>query len=105
MDQTTTRTASDPVPEVIDKLRAWIISHRQGLAHVDEDTDIIENRLIDSLQFVTFVLFIEELRGRVLSADETKLENFRTLRIMGERLFASVPAPAAEGRWSWAGKR
>jgi acyl carrier protein len=57
-----------------------MLANASGLESIDLDTDIIENRLIDSLQFVSFLLFIEEVRGQEIPEAEVKLDSLRTLR-------------------------
>jgi acyl carrier protein len=64
----------------IKRLRDWILERNPELDDVPADADIIDNRLITSLQFVGFMLFIEELRGAPLKAEEVNIESFRTLR-------------------------
>lgn len=60
-------------------------------------SDIIENRLIDSLQFVEFVMFIEEVSGCKLDMENLDIEDFRSLNTIGmyiERLSAGMDAEA-----------
>ena len=61
-------------------LRTWVIARNPDAPELDADTDIIETRIVNSLQFVELMLHVEELCGRELSADEINLETFRTLR-------------------------
>jgi acyl carrier protein len=61
-------------------LRAWVIARNPEVRELDADTDIIETRIVNSLQFVELMLHVEELCGRELNADEVNLEAFRTLR-------------------------
>lgn len=68
------------VDEKLSRLKEWMLANASGLESIDLDTDIIENRLIDSLQFVSFLLFIEEVRGREIPEAEVKLDSLRTLR-------------------------
>lgn len=42
-------------------------------------SDIIENRLIDSLQFVEFLMYIEEVSGCKLDMENLNIEDFRSL--------------------------
>ena len=43
----------------VKRLRDWILERNPELDDVPADADIIDNRLITSLQFVGFMLFIE----------------------------------------------
>lgn len=59
---------------------------------VDGATDLIEGRVIDSLQFVQFIFFIEELTGQVLDPEQVSVDDFRTLDAIELRFFGGVPA-------------
>jgi acyl carrier protein len=61
-------------------LRTWVLARNPEVHELDADTDIIESRIVNSLQFVELMLYVEELCGRELSADEVNLDAFRTLR-------------------------
>jgi acyl carrier protein len=61
-------------------LRVWVLARNPGVDGLDADTDIIETRIVNSLQFVELMLHVEKLCGRELGADEVNLETFRTLR-------------------------
>lgn len=49
-------------------------------------SDIIENRLIDSLQVVEFTLFIEEVSGCRFDMEKLDIEDFRTLNALERNL-------------------
>ena len=66
--------------EKVARLREWIITQNSHAAGMDLDTDIIDLRLVDSLQFATFLLLIEELRGAEIAQEDIDPERFRTLR-------------------------
>jgi acyl carrier protein len=61
-------------------VRSWILERNPELSDLDQDTDIIELRIVNSLQFVELVLYVEELRGTMLQSDEVDFDAFRTLR-------------------------
>jgi acyl carrier protein len=63
----------------IDQIRAWLKKRKPELPELDLDLDLIENRVIDSLMFVDFLFFLEELTGRDLEGVRTT-HQFRTLR-------------------------
>ncbi len=46
----------------------------------DLDFDLIENRVVDSLLFLEFLYFVEELIGRELQNGSAVMQSFRTLR-------------------------
>ncbi|MEV5333288.1 acyl carrier protein [Streptomyces werraensis] len=72
-------------------VRAWILRRNPDLTEddVNPETDIIESRIIDSLQFVELVLHIEELRGEMMEFTAVDLDSFRTLKDI-EKNFLSV---------------
>lgn len=71
----------------------WI---RQKNPELDQellpDTDLIEARLISSLDFLEFIYLLEEVSGRPVDLDQVTVDDFRTLALI-ERGFA--PATAA----------
>jgi len=60
-------------------VKDWLLSRKPGLADLDLDCDLIENRVIDSLSFLEFVFFLEELTGRELEATAGTVNSFRSL--------------------------
>jgi acyl carrier protein len=71
-------------------LRAWVLARNPDVRELDADTDIIETRIVNSLQFVELMLHVEQLCGRELSADEVNLEAFRTLRSIEKSFLVSA---------------
>lgn len=45
----------------IETLRAWLLEKHPELDSIDDELDLFENKLIDSLNFVEYILIIEEL--------------------------------------------
>ena len=74
-------------------LRAWLIHANAGAADVrlDPDTDIIESRILDSLQVVEFILFLEETSGRAILAEHLDPDTLRTLASIHECYFQERP--------------
>ncbi len=62
-------------------VREFIISRDPKLSEVEirEDTDLIDNRLIDSLMFVEFLLFLEDKFDRPVQAESGDLSAFRSI--------------------------
>ncbi|GAA3627590.1 hypothetical protein GCM10022223_51110 [Kineosporia mesophila] len=52
--------------------------------------DLIENRVLDSLGFVEFILLLEEHSGREISIDSVSREDFRTVESIRKRFFDGV---------------
>ena len=64
----------------LETLKAWLLKKKPALGDIDLDFDLIENRVIDSLGFIDFVFFLEQLSGRELQTDAKAVTSFRTLR-------------------------
>lgn len=62
------------------EVRSWILERNPDLTELDAETDIIETRIISSLQFVELVLLVEDLCGEMLDSDQISIEAFRTLK-------------------------
>jgi len=63
-------------------VKQWLLAKKPELADIDPDLDLIENRIIDSLGFLDFVYFLEELTGEELQASLESVSSFRTLRVI-----------------------
>lgn len=73
--------------ETIDQLRAWLSEARTLELPIDEDTDLIETRVLSSLQLVEFMLFIEELSGRPVLVEGLDPDRLRTLARIHREFF------------------
>lgn len=60
-------------------VKEWLLSRKPELPDLDLDFDLIENRVIDSLSFLEFVFFLEELTGRELQTTAETVNAFRSL--------------------------
>lgn len=70
----------------LEQLLTWLREHNPALEEIDLDEDLLKSRMLDSLQFVNFMLVIEELRGAPIPSELVIPANFATLRII-ERTF------------------
>ncbi|MEL5953973.1 acyl carrier protein [Streptomyces sp. CLV115] len=66
----------DAIKPVVD----WLRERNPTVEEIPEDLDLIENRLIDSLAFMEFILLLEDVIGRELRLDQIDVNQFRTLR-------------------------
>ncbi|MER5808770.1 acyl carrier protein [Streptomyces sp. NPDC002033] len=62
----------------------WLQERNPTIEDIPDDLDLIENRLIDSLGFMEFILLLEDTIGRELSLDQIDVNQFRTLRSLKE---------------------
>ena len=76
-------TTSNGFDVVVDYLRQC----KPELGDLPADLDLIENRILDSLAFVEFLLILEEHSGREISIDSISREDFRTITSIRERFF------------------
>jgi len=86
---------SPPDAEKLDAVKRWLLAKKPALGDIDLDLDLIESRIIDSLGFIDFVFFLEDLVGRELETDAESVKAFRTLRSLRDQVLA---APAGGGR-------
>jgi acyl carrier protein len=63
------------------RLREWILEHAKAASRdeLNDQTRILENGLLSSLDIVEFVLFIEELRGEEIDTDDIEPEVFTSV--------------------------
>lgn len=63
------------------EIRDWIIGRNAKVGPGDfaDDTPLIEQRIITSLQVMDLVLFLEELTGRLVDVEQLKPGVFRSV--------------------------
>jgi|GEM_PF-2059525 len=81
---------SDP----IDRIRHFIRDRQDEPRDFADDEDLIEGGLVDSLQFVDFVLLVSELCGREIPLDDIDIERFRTIDAIRAAYFAPAETAA-----------
>lgn len=72
---------------VLTQLQNWIERVRPDIGRIAAETDLIEERVIDSLQFMNFIAYVEELRGASIQADDIDMDHFRTLSVIVNKFF------------------
>jgi acyl carrier protein len=71
----------DPNSErLLDFVRRRLL--KQEGVRVDADTPLFENRLIDSINILYLIGYVEKALGRRLTDDEIVMSNFRTVRVI-----------------------
>lgn len=71
----------DPISErLLDFVRRRLL--RQKGVRVDADTPLFESRLIDSMNILYLIGYVEKALGRRLTDDEIVMSNFRTVRVI-----------------------
>jgi acyl carrier protein len=66
---------------VMNRIREWLVQAGSGAATLElaPDTDIIESRVLESLQVVELILFLEEMSGRTILSENLNPSSLRTL--------------------------
>jgi acyl carrier protein len=76
--------------ELHDQIRTWIGARNKRLAatfKISPDFDLLENRLVDSLGFVDFILFLEDVTGLDLRGEaQASMDSFRTLTLIEQTI-------------------
>ena len=77
-----------------ERLRSWILEHGQRVdaASLRDDTPLLEQRILSSLQIAELLLFLEELRERPVDLEGLTGSSFRDLASMCK---AFLPEDAA----------
>lgn len=73
------------------QLRSWIINRAKDKPNdLQDDTPILENGILTSLDVVELILFVEKLRGGVeVAVDELEAESIRDVNALYQTFFAS----------------
>lgn len=71
-------------------LRRWILEHTkaQVTSGLADDTPILEQGILSSLDIVEFVLYIESLRGEEVDTDAIEPEVFTSVDTLWKGFFA-----------------
>ena len=74
--------------EQLESVKRWLLAKKPALGDIDLDLDLIAGRVIDSLGFIDFVFFLEQLTGRELQTDAESVKALRTLRSLRDQILA-----------------
>ncbi|MEV7571197.1 acyl carrier protein [Streptomyces tanashiensis] len=76
----------------MDPIAAWLHEKNPGLdGPIAADEDLIEARLIDSMDFLEFIDLLEELSGSSIDLQEVTIDDFRTIGRVQERFLSAAP--------------
>lgn len=73
----------------LDQVTDWIRARHPEVAEIAPDCDLIDNRLIDSMAFLEFVVLIERLTGRPIEVETLNLDDFRSLASIERAFFGT----------------
>jgi len=74
-------------PPAVAKLRRWISSTNERTIEIGLDTRLIDEGVLDSLQMVNFLLYIEEIRGCEIPETLIQPRYFISLRVILDTFF------------------
>ena len=70
-------------------LKSWLEATHASSRDIPLDLDLIENRIIDSLELMEFIFSIEHFSGSEIELESLTVNVFRTLRSIRESFFAA----------------
>ena len=76
-------------PEIRKALREWVLktSGKIKASELTDDTLIIEQRIISSVQILDLILFLEQMTGRSIDVEQLKPGVFRTVNVIYRNFF------------------
>jgi hypothetical protein len=87
--------SADRLVEWIKQVERWLLDRRPELTGLEANYDLIENRILDSLAFLSFINFIQELTGQELNVDAHSANSFRTLQLIRDAILAPISSGEA----------
>lgn len=77
--------------EVRRQLRQWIVQHAKKPANdLNDETKILEEGIVSSLDIVELVLYIENLRGNEVDTEDIDPEVFTSVNTLYEAFFRAA---------------
>ena len=79
--------------EIRAALRDWIVnvSGKIKREQLGDETPLIEERIITSLQVMDLILFLEKLSGRPVEVEQLKAGAFRNINALYQNFFQTTP--------------
>ncbi|WP_330329182.1 acyl carrier protein [Streptomyces sp. NBC_00536] len=75
----------------MERIAAWLHEKNPGLeGAIEADEDLIEARLIDSMDFLEFIDLLEEISGSTIDLQEVTIDDFRTLARVQQRFLSAA---------------
>jgi acyl carrier protein len=69
------------------QVKEWLLAKSPDMPNFDGDFNIIENGVLDSLQFLELVYFIEDLTGQEVDKSKISVSDFMTLNKIENKFF------------------
>jgi acyl carrier protein len=76
-------------PEILGEIRGWILKNNPKVdpAALTDQTRILEERIISSVQIMDLLLFLEDLRGTPIEIDDLKAGTFQDIQSIYSNFF------------------
>ncbi len=71
----------------VSKLRDWVALTKPHTVEIGLDTHLINEGVLDSLEMVNFLLYIEEIRGQEIPEAFVQPQYFSSLRVIHNTFF------------------
>lgn len=74
------------------QIRDWILAKNPQVdaLTLQDDTALLEKKILTSIQIMDLILFLEHLQGRPLDIDQVQPENFVSLNTIHAAFFAEA---------------
>lgn len=74
--------------QIKELIREWVLSHqRKKVTQIDDDTPLLGQRILDSLQIMELILYLEELKGSFIDLGSLKPGSFSTINQIYDAFF------------------
>lgn len=83
------KTLSLNEAQVVEKLKSWLRKMNPDAGEINIDSLLMEEGILDSFQFVNFLLYIEEILGHQIDRSNVIPESFATLEVILATFFES----------------
>ncbi|MBB3117580.1 phosphopantetheine-binding protein [Pseudoduganella violacea] len=60
---------------------------------IEDDLDLVETGVLDSLKIMALVIVIEKIRNRAIELEELSMDNLRTVNLIRKNFFATAELP------------
>jgi acyl carrier protein len=68
----------------VEEIISWLKEKNPELSgEIPADADLIETRMIESLNFLEFICLLEEISGKLIDIGSLSVDDFRTLERIG----------------------
>jgi acyl carrier protein len=73
--------------DAVSRLREWVALTKPHTVEIGLDTDLINGGVLDSLEMVNFLLYVEEIRGQEIPEALVQPRYFTSLRVIHDTFF------------------